>query len=104
MGLKKEKKLPTVSALEDASANGLIKGLVAPNGSNLLANLLADGSLLFLSPNNDVINNALIIVDEFVDASISKCNVEKSKLLLLEIFNPTSWGGDVITQGNCQGT
>lgn len=61
---------PLVLALEDAVAKGLIKGLVLPDGSNLLEKLFADDSLLFLNANNDVIKNALIIVDEFASASM----------------------------------
>jgi len=61
--------------------------LVLLDGSNLLAKLFVDDSLLFLNANNDVIKNALITVDEFAFASGYKRNVEKSKLLLLLALN-----------------
>ena len=93
---------PLIIAPEDSASKELIQGLALPNGQHMLGKMFVDDSLVFLKADREVVRNALEVVQLFAEASGSKCNIEKSKMISLaeeDSFHSNAWLGDVIPRG-----
>lgn len=93
---------PFIVSLQAAAQGGKIKGLMLPQGDQLLVKMFADDSLLFLQDDSIGLRNALQVVQDFSLASGSKCNIEKSKLIQISEdnnYDPSLWLGEIVHPG-----
>ena len=93
---------PLVSLLEIAVEKKEIYGMSLPKGEQLLVKLFANDFLLFLKANLQNMRRALEIVHLFAKASVSQCNIEKSRLISLtesDGFDYAGWTREVVSRG-----